>query len=84
MLLGVAIWLTKRHYFVMLMDHVRLIQSTLKPIFTMPNSIDSLCLQVAQVPRSRDMGIFVLTTTTTAMTIRPIILPLAHVRGVIV
>jgi hypothetical protein len=24
-----------------------------------PNSIDSLCLQVAQVPRSQDMAIFV-------------------------
>ena len=60
------------------------IQSKLKPIFTMPNLIDSLCLRVAQVPRSRDMAIFVLTTTTTALTIRPIILPLAHARGVIV
>jgi hypothetical protein len=43
-----------------------------------PNLIDSLCLRVAQVPRSRDVAIFVLTTTQ-----RPITLPLEHVRGVI-
>ena len=41
-------------------------------------------LLVAQVPRPRNMAIFVLTTTTTMMTmIRPITLPLAHARGVI-
>ena len=44
-----------------------------------PKSTDSLCLLVAQVPRPRDMAIFVLTTTTTL----PITLPLAHARGVI-
>ena len=37
-----------------------------------PNATDSLCLLVAQVPRPRDMAIFVLTTTTTT---RPITLP---------
>ena len=42
--------------------------------------IDSLYLLVTQVPRPRDMAIFVLTTTTT--TTRPITLPLAHARGV--
>ena len=44
-----------------------------------PNATDSLYLLVAQVPRPRDMAIFVLTTTTTT---RPITLPLAHARGV--
>ncbi len=38
-----------------------------------PNLIDSLCLQV---PRSREVAIFVITTT------QPITLPLAHARGV--
>ena len=47
-----------------------------------PNVTDSLCLLVAQLPRPRDMVIFVLTTTTT--TTRPITLPLAHARGVII
>ena len=47
-----------------------------------PNATDSLYLLVAQVPRPRDMAIFVLTTTTT--TTRPITLPLAHARGVII
>ena len=46
-----------------------------------PNATDLLYLLVAQVPRPRDMAIFVLTTTTT--TTRPITLPLAHARGVI-
>ena len=36
-----------------------------------PNSTDSRCLRVAQMPRSRDTAIFMLTTTTT----RPITLP---------
>ena len=35
------------------------------------------------MPTSRDMAIFVLTTTTTTTT-RPITLPLAHARGVII
>ena len=51
-----------------------------------PNATDSLYLLVAQVPRPRDMVIFVLTTTTTTMTTtttRPITLSLAHARGVI-
>ena len=42
----------------------------------------SLCLQLAQVPRSADLAIFVPTTTT--MTTWLITLPLAHVRGVII
>jgi hypothetical protein len=41
------------------------------------NSIDSLSLRVAQVPTSREVAIFVLTT-------QPIALPLAHARGVII
>ena len=48
-----------------------------------PNATDSLYLLVAQMPRPRDMVIFVLTTTTTTTTTRPITLPLAHARGVI-
>ena len=38
------------------------------------------------MPTSRNMAIFVLTTTTTTTTIttQPITLPLAHVRGVII
>ena len=48
-----------------------------------PNSTDSLCFLVAQVPRPPDMAIFLLTTTTTTTTTtRPITLPLAHARGV--
>ena len=39
-----------------------------------PNSIDSLCLRVAQMPTSQDMAIFVLTT-------KLITSPLAHARG---
>ncbi|MCG8626415.1 MAG: hypothetical protein MJE68_31005 [Proteobacteria bacterium] len=50
-----------------------------------PNATDSLYLLVAQVPRPRDMAIYVLTTTTTTTsTTRPITLPLAHARGVII
>ena len=45
-----------------------------------PNATDSLYLLVAQVPRPRDMAIFVLTTTIT----RPITLSLAHARGIII
>jgi hypothetical protein len=41
-----------------------------------PNSSDLLCLRVAQVPRSREVAIFVLTM------MRPITIPLAHVHGV--
>ena len=44
-----------------------------------PNATDSLYLLVAQVPRPRDMAIFVLTITTT--TTPPITLPLAHAAG---
>ena len=49
------------------------------------NLTDSLCLPVAQVPRPRDMVIFLLTTTTTTTTTttQPITLPLTHARGVI-
>jgi hypothetical protein len=38
-------------------------------------STDSLCLRVAQMPRSRDLAIFVLTTD------RPIALPLLRMRA---
>ena len=48
-----------------------------------PNSIDLLCLRVAQTPTSRDMAIFVLMTTTMTMT-QPITLPLAHARRVMI
>ncbi len=33
-----------------------------------PNSIESLCLRVVQMPISRDMVVFVLTTTTRPIT----------------
>ena len=46
-----------------------------------PDSIDSLCLQVAQVPRSQLQDCCV--TIATVTTIRPITLPLARVRKVI-
>ena len=57
------------------------ILSILKPVFS-PNSTYSLCLQLAQVPRSPDLAIFVSTTTT--MTTQPITLPLAHTCRVII
>ena len=46
-----------------------------------PISTDSLCLRVAQIPRSRDVAIFVPTTDDRWQT-KPIALPLAHARGV--
>ena len=46
-----------------------------------PNSTDSLRLQLAQLPRSLDLAIFV-STTTTMMTTQPITLPpYTRVRG---
>ena len=49
-----------------------------------PNSTYWLCLQLAQVPRSQDLVIFVSTMKITIMMIQPITLPLnAHARGVI-
>ena len=44
-----------------------------------PKSTDWLRLQLTQLPRSRDLVIFVPTTT---MTTQPIALPLVHARGV--
>ena len=44
------------------------------------NSTDSLCLQVAQVPRYQDLAIFSWTTMTTK-TIELIALPLVHSTG---
>ena len=49
------------------------ILTILKPVFFSMNSTDSLCLQLAQVPRSPDLAIFVSTMTTTT---EPITLPL--------
>ena len=46
-----------------------------------PNLTYSLRLQLAQVPRPSDLAIFVSTTATTTTT-RPITLPLAYARGV--
>jgi hypothetical protein len=48
----------------------------------LPNLTDSLCLRVAQVPRSRDMAIFGLVTTMTTVT-RPIPFSLAHAHSVV-
>ena len=45
----------------------------------LPNLINSLCLRVAQVPRSRDVAIFVLTITTTTQLIT--LLPYASARS---
>ena len=53
-------------------------------------STDKLYLRVAQMPRSPDLAIFVLTTqtddrqTTDRRQTKPITLPLAHARGVII
>ena len=49
-----------------------------------PNSTYLFCSQLAQVPRSADLAIFVSTTTmiTMTMTTRLITLPLTHVHGV--
>ena len=55
----------------------------------LPNSMDSLCLRVTQMNRSRDVAIFMPTTTDnnrqqqTMTTDKPITLSLEHVRGVI-
>ena len=62
-------WPTKRHYLSRLWS-VSLDLKHTEASFS-PNSIDSLCLRVIRTPRTRDMAIFVLTTTTT----RPITLP---------
>ena len=83
-MIGVVTKANKKAPFVMLVDHIPRFKHT-EAHFS-PNSTDSLCFLVAQVPRPRDMAIFVLTTTTTTMTTttRPITLPLAHARGVII
>ncbi|MCG8623027.1 MAG: hypothetical protein MJE68_13660 [Proteobacteria bacterium] len=50
-------------------------------------STDMLYLRVAQTPRSPDLAIFVLTTDdrqTDRRQTKPITLPLAHARGVII
>ena len=71
----VATMANKITLFVMLAGNI----SILKPVF-LPNLIDSLYLQLAQVPRGRDLAIFV--TMTMTMTERrqtePITLLLAH------
>ena len=54
--------------------------SILRPVLSL-RSTDSLHLQLAQLPRSQDLAIFVSMTTT--MTTEPIALSLAHTRGVI-
>ena len=56
-------------------------------VVTKANKKALFVMLVAQVPRPRDMVIFMLTITTTTMTTtttRPITLPLAHARGVII
>ena len=60
-------WLTKRHYF----WRSWIVSLDLKDTEAsfLPNSTDSRCLQVAQVPRSRDMAIFVLMMMTTTITL---------------
>ena len=47
----------------------------------LPISTDSLCLRVAQIPRSRDVAIFVVMTNNRRQT-KLIALSLAHARGV--
>jgi hypothetical protein len=47
--------------FVTLVDNVPQFEAYTEASFS-PNSIDSLCLRVAQVPSSREVAIFVLTT----------------------
>ena len=51
-----------------------------------PTSTGSLYFRVAEMPKSQDLAIFLWTTTTTTTTTatRPITLPLAHARGVII
>ena len=57
----------KKALFMTLVDHVPRFEAHWSLFFTKINATDSLCLLVAQMPRHRDMVIFVLTTTT-AMT----------------
>jgi hypothetical protein len=57
------------------MDHVPRFQACTEASYSQ-DSIDSLCLRIAQVPTSKEVQIFVLTTT------QPIALPLAHADGV--
>ena len=76
--IGVA---NKSTLFVTLMGHAKEIKtywSQFSLILT-----DSLCLHVAQMPRSRDVVIFVPKTDRWRRQTKPIVLPLAHVRGVI-
>ena len=54
----------------------KLTEATFSPIST-----DLLCLRVAQMPRSLDLAIFVVTTDDRRQT-KPTALPLAHARGV--
>ena len=74
--IGVA---TKRHY----LWHSWIVSLNLKHTKASfsPSLTDLLCLWVAQVPRSRDMETFVLTTTMMTTTRPMITLPLAHARG---
>ena len=51
----------------------------LKPVFTDFDGF--ICLQVAQMPRSRDVAIFMVMITDDRQT-KPIALPLAHARGI--
>ena len=60
---------TENAQFIALVGHLKHIEATFLPI-----SMDWLCLQLAQMPRSRDLVIFVVTKRRT----EPITLPLVH------
>jgi hypothetical protein len=68
--IGVATIPNKNTLFVTLVDLIPRFEAH-RGQFFLPNSIDSLCLRVAQMPESREVVIFWTTTTTP----RPITLP---------
>ena len=78
--IGVVTKANRNVLFVTFVDHISLDSKHTEARFS-PNATDSLYLLVAQVPRPRDMAIFLLTTTTTTRPIT-VTLPLARARGV--
>ena len=79
--LGVVTKASKKALFFTFVDYRSIMSLDSKQlIISRMGLIHCTLILVAQVPKPRDMAIFVLTTTTTMMT-RLITLPLAHARG---
>ena len=70
----------------MLMDHTPKESKYTDASFSPIQLMDSFCLRVDQMPRSRDVAVFVVTTTTMTddRQTKLIALPLAHAHGVII